>query len=83
MWHMILEMRRRFPDMMMICDPSHICGCRTYLREISQTAADLRYDGLIIESHICPEQALSDAAQQHTPDDLEHMIRAYQGARTA
>ncbi len=75
MWHMILEMRRRFPDMMMICDPSHICGCRTYLQEISQTAADLRYDGLIIESHICPEKALSDASQQLVPDDLEHMVR--------
>jgi len=76
MWHMILEMRRRFPDMMMICDPSHICGCRAYLQEISQTAADLRYDGLIIESHICPEKALSDAAQQLAPDDLEHMVRS-------
>ena len=75
MWHMILEMRRRFPDMMMICDPSHICGCRTYLQEISQTAADLRYDGLIVESHICPDKALSDAAQQLVPDELEHMIR--------
>ncbi len=76
MWHMILEMRRRFPDMMMICDPSHICGCRTYLQEISQTAADLRYDGLIVESHICPDKALSDAAQQLVPDELEHMIRS-------
>lgn len=75
MWHMILEMRSRFPEMMMICDPSHICGCRDYLLEISQTAADLRYDGLIIESHICPDKAWSDAAQQLVPDDLEALVR--------
>ena len=75
MWHMILEMRSRFPEMLMICDPSHICGCRDYLLETAQTAADLRYDGLIIESHICPEQALSDAAQQITPEALADMLR--------
>ncbi|MBR2443561.1 MAG: bifunctional 3-deoxy-7-phosphoheptulonate synthase/chorismate mutase type II [Rikenellaceae bacterium] len=75
MWHMILEMRSRFPEMMMICDPSHICGCRDYLAEISQTAADLRYDGLIIESHICPDKAWSDAKQQLEPEALEQMVR--------
>ncbi len=75
MWHMILEMRSRFPEMMMICDPSHICGCRELLAEISQTAADLRYDGLIVESHIKPEDAWSDAKQQLTPEALEHMVR--------
>ncbi|MBP3425418.1 MAG: bifunctional 3-deoxy-7-phosphoheptulonate synthase/chorismate mutase type II [Rikenellaceae bacterium] len=75
MWHMILEMRSRFPEMMMICDPSHICGCRDYLGEISQTAADLRYDGLIVESHIHPDEAWSDAKQQLEPEPLEHMIR--------
>ncbi|UKI39908.1 MAG: hypothetical protein L6V35_04040 [Alistipes putredinis] len=46
------------------------------MQEISQTAADLRYDGLIVESHICPDKALSDAAQQLVPDELEHMIRS-------
>jgi chorismate mutase len=75
MWHMILEMRSRFPEMMMICDPSHICGCRDYLAEISQTAADLRYDGLIVESHICPDKAWSDAKQQLEPEALEHLVR--------
>lgn len=75
MWHLILEMRSQFPDMMMICDPSHICGCRDYLAEISQTAADLRYDGLIVESHICPDKAWSDASQQLVPEDLEQLIR--------
>ncbi len=75
MWHLIIEMRSRFPEMAMICDPSHICGCRDYLAEVSQTAADLRFDGLIVESHICPEKALSDAAQQLTPADFSEMIR--------
>ncbi len=75
MWHMIFEMRSRFPKMMMICDPSHICGCRDYLQQTAQTAADLRYDGLIIESHICPNKALSDAAQQITPEALAQMLR--------
>lgn len=74
MWHMIFEMRSRFPDMMMICDPSHICGCRPLLYGISQQAADLCYDGLIIESHINPDKAWSDASQQLTPQDCITML---------
>ena len=74
MWHMIFEMRSRFPEMMMICDPSHICGCRPLLYGISQQAADLCYDGLIIESHIDPDKAWSDASQQLTPQDCITMI---------
>lgn len=50
MWHLAIEMRSRFPELPMICDPSHICGCRTYLQEVAQKSADLDYDGLIIES---------------------------------
>lgn len=74
MWHMIFEMRSRFPEMMMICDPSHICGCRPLLYGISQQAADLCYDGLIIESHCNPDKAWSDASQQVTPQDCITMI---------
>lgn len=76
MWHIILEMRQRFPDLMMICDPSHICGNRTYLQEVSQTAADLRFDGLIVESHVCPDEAWSDASQQLIPEDLVKMVKS-------
>ena len=54
----------------MICDPSHICGCREYIADISQQAADLDYDGLMIESHINPDEAWSDAKQQVTPEGL-------------
>ena len=76
MWHLAIEMRSRMPELPMICDPSHIAGKREYLREVAQKGADLYFDGLIIESHICPDQALSDAAQQVTPDDLETLLRS-------
>ena len=58
----------------MICDPSHICGNRTMLGEISQQAADLNYDGLMIESHISPDEAWSDAKQQITPEALVALL---------
>ena len=74
MWHLALEMRRRMPELPMICDPSHICGCRTYIKDISQQAADLDYDGFMIESHINPDVALSDAKQQLTPEALGNLL---------
>ena len=76
MWHLIIEMRSRFPELPMICDPSHICGCRDYLLDVAQKSADLDYDGLIVESHICPDKAWSDASQQLTPDGLEALLRS-------
>lgn len=75
MWHIAFGMRANFPGLPMICDPSHIGGDRTYIREIAQTAADLCYDGLMIESHCRPGDALSDAAQQVTPEELETILR--------
>ncbi len=83
MWPLAFEMRSRFPDMMMICDPSHMSGSREYLHELSQSAADLRYDGLIIESHICPDAALSDAKQQLVPSELERLVRSVNWRREA
>lgn len=74
MWHLALEMRRRMPELPIICDPSHICGCRDYIADISQQAADLNYDGLMIESHINPAEAWSDAKQQLTPAALASML---------
>lgn len=73
-WQLPIEIKRRFPDMLMICDPSHISGKREYIHELSQQAMDLGFDGLIIESHICPEIALSDAAQQVTPVSLSEIL---------
>lgn len=74
MWHIALEMRRRFPQLRMLCDPSHICGRRARLAATAQKAADLSYDGLFMESHAHPDEALSDAAQQITPEELAAMV---------
>lgn len=71
LWHIPIEMKRRFPQITMICDPSHIGGKRELVAPISQQALDLNYDGLIIESHCNPDCALSDAAQQITPEVLD------------
>ncbi len=73
-WHVALEMRRRFPELKMLCDPSHICGCREGLAATAQKAADLSYDGLFMESHIRPDEALSDAGQQITPQRLGELL---------
>src|SRR3954454_339103 len=74
MWHLAIEMKRRHPEMMMINDPSHICGIRDILQDVAQKAIDLDYDGLIIESHIDPDKAWSDAKQQITPEQLAEML---------
>lgn len=69
-WQIPIEMKSRLPQVSMINDPSHIGGKRSLLLEISQKALDLNYDGLMIESHIHPDEALSDAQQQVTPKQL-------------
>jgi chorismate mutase len=74
MWHLAIEMKRRNPEMMMINDPSHICGRRDILQDVAQKAIDLDMDGLIIESHIDPDKAWSDAKQQVTPEKLADML---------
>ena len=73
-WQLPIELRRRIPDLPILCDPSHIAGAREYIYEISQKAMDLNFDGLMIESHINPDEALSDAAQQLTPNDLVELL---------
>lgn len=73
-WHVALEMRRRFPELKMLCDPSHICGRRDNLAATAQKAADLSYDGLFMESHVRPDTALSDAGQQVTPERLGELL---------
>lgn len=76
MWHLAIEMKRRNPGMMMINDPSHICGRRDILLDVAQKAIDLDFDGLMIESHIDPDNAWSDAKQQVTPARLAEMLDA-------
>ncbi len=76
MWHLAIEMKRRNPGLMMINDPSHICGRRDILLDVAQKAIDLDFDGLIIESHIDPDNAWSDAKQQITPEKLAEMLNS-------
>jgi chorismate mutase len=74
MWHLAIEMKRRSPELMMINDPSHISGRRDILLDVAQKAIDLDFDGLIIESHIDPDKAWSDAKQQITPERLAELL---------
>lgn len=74
MWQLAIEMKRRYPEKMFLCDPSHICGNRNMLQNIAQKSIDLNYDGLMIESHIEPNNALSDSKQQVTPDVLKNLL---------
>jgi len=73
-WQIAIDMQNLFPDLPMIIDPSHISGNRELIFEVTQEALDLNYSGMIIETHINPEKAWSDAAQQVTPDVLKQII---------
>jgi len=73
-WQIPLELRRRIPELPIICDPSHIGGKRELIAPLCQQAMDLGFDGLIIESHCNPDKAWSDAAQQITPDVLSYIL---------
>ena len=66
-WEIPIELRRRMPELPLICDNSHICGNREDLLEVAQQALDLNYDGLMTEVHPAPDTAWSDAKQQITP----------------
>lgn len=74
LWQVALEARRRMPNLPMLCDPSHICGRREGIAEVAQEAADLGYDGVMIEAHIHPEEALSDSQQQLSPEELNGLL---------
>ena len=73
-WQLDIELRRRIPGIPMICDPSHIAGKSSLIYEVSQKAIDMNYDGLMIETHINPEKALSDNNQQVTPKQLNEIL---------
>lgn len=74
-WHIPMELKRRFQQLPIICDPSHIGGKRDLIAPLSQQAMDLNFDGLIIESHRKPDNAWSDKAQQITPQQLHEILR--------
>ena len=73
-WHIPIELKRRYPNLPIICDPSHIGGTRKLIKTLSQQAMDLNFKGLIIESHCNPDEAWSDKDQQVTPAELKIII---------
>ena len=74
MWHIPIELRRRYPQLPVFGDPSHIGGARELVAPLCQQAMDLGFDGLIVESHCNPDAAWSDAKQQVTPDVLDFIL---------
>lgn len=74
MWEFPIELKLLFPQLPVINDPSHIAGNTRWIIDIAQEAIDLNMDGLMIESHINPKNALSDAKQQLTPNELEEVL---------
>ena len=74
-WQIAIELQSKFPDLPLICDPSHIAGRRDLIFNLSQRALDLNYDGLMIETHCNPDNAWSDAAQQVTPSSLVDIMK--------
>ncbi len=75
-WDIPLELRSKMPNITIICDPSHIAGDKRFIKEICQQAMDLGMDGLIVETHINPPTAKSDAKQQVTPGELKDILGA-------
>lgn len=73
-WEVAIELRHLAPDVPIICDPSHIAGKPELLKEVCQTALDLNFDGLMIETHMDPSKALSDKEQQITPSFLKTLL---------
>ncbi len=76
MWDLAIELKTRVPGLPILCDPSHICGNRELIPLVAQKALDLDLDGLMIESHINPDAALSDAKQQLTPAAVKDLLAA-------
>ena len=74
-WQIAIDLQRKLPDLPLILDPSHIAGRRDLIFDLCQTALDLNYDGLMIESHNDPENAWSDSKQQITPDNLKDLTK--------
>lgn len=76
LWEMPIELKRRIPDITMLCDPSHIAGNRIMIEGVSQKAFDLNFDGLMVETHIDPDNAWTDSRQQISPGELDRMLHS-------
>lgn len=73
-WQIAVEFRTRYPEIPFFCDPSHLAGKKEFIAELSQKALDLGINGLMIESHCCPSEALSDSSQQLSPSELRDLL---------
>ena len=74
-WELPIELKKRMPELPIICDPSHICGNRHMIKLVSEQALELDLDGLMIESHIDPDNAWSDAKQQILPSRVDQILK--------
>lgn len=75
-WQVAIELHRRYPHLPIFCDPSHMGGKRELIAPLSQQAIDMGFDGLFIESHCKPDEALSDKDQQISPQDLKNIVNS-------
>ena len=78
-WAMAHALRQARPDLPLIIDPSHMSGNASQIGPLLTQAAELNYDGSMVEVHCCPEQALSDADQQITPNTYRGFIGVLSG----
>lgn len=83
LWEIPIELKRLYPNLILLSDPSHISGNRDSIERLSQRALDLDFDGLMIESHYQPDKALSDAAQQVTPEQLNGILNRLEYRRSS
>lgn len=75
LWDIPLQLKMRYPNLPIICDPSHITGKSELVPLVAQRAMDLNFDGLMVEVHPYPEIALSDSAQQLTPKQFHDLLK--------
>lgn len=83
LWEIPIELKRLYPNLLLLSDPSHIGGKRENIEKLAQRALDLDFDGLMIESHYQPDKALSDAAQQVTPQQLKNILKRLKYRRSS
>jgi len=76
MWEIPIELKLMCPGIPMFCDPSHIAGDKELIPYIAQKAMDLDMEGLMIEAHINPLMAKSDAKQQLNPAELDQLLKS-------
>jgi chorismate mutase len=83
LWQMAIDLKQKLPDFPVVCDPSHICGKRETLFSVAQQALDFNLDGLMMEVHNDPDNALSDPAQQLTPENFVKLIDSLNSAEVS